>query len=349
MINYSVFKALAFKLDPEFIHDLTINTAHFSPLMSELFNPPKIDERYQLKLGEMTWRFPVGVAAGFDKNARAISFFERLGFGAIEVGTVTKKPQIGNPKPRIHRHSEINSIQNAMGFPNEGSERILKNLLSTKNQKLSVGVNIGKNKDTTEQDTPAEYAYLYQMFAPHCDYLVINISSPNTPGLRNFQKKELLSPILEAIKEVHSKVSKPIFIKIAPDLNDDEIKMICELSKEFQFNGIIATNTTTQHHFGKGGLSGQYIKPYSQKVRQKVCQYLKEDPSQQVIGVGGIDSYDEIKEFWKQGGGFVQVYTGFIYKGPQLLKDISQGILRDMEKYQFSNLQQMYQNIQRVE
>ncbi len=346
---YSAFKQFAFKFDPEFIHDLTINFAHLSPHMAKVFAPLNNSHKYQLEAGELCWNFPVGVAAGFDKNARAISFFEQVGFGAIEVGTVTKQPQVGNPKPRIFRHPEINSIRNAMGFPNEGSQKILNNLLNAPGYSLCLGVNIGKNKDTTPEQTPEEYAYLYQMFAPHCQYLVVNISSPNTPGLRDFQKKELLAPILAAINEVKKSVPKPVFIKIAPDMDSQDLQMICELSKEYGFSGIIATNTTIQHDLGKGGVSGAYIKPYATKVRNEVCKFLAEDPQQIVIGVGGIDSYQEIKDFWKQGGSFAQIYTGFIYQGPALLKNIAKDIDADLKKYQFNNVQELFKNIKEID
>ena len=348
MSLYSVFKNIAFKFDPEKIHDLTISSAHIAPKFADLFTRIKSDDRFALDSPCMQWKFPVGVAAGFDKNAKAISFFEKLGFGALEVGTITKQPQIGNPKPRVFRHAKINSLQNGMGFPNAGSDEILKNIKQSEHSHLILGSNIGKNKNTTEANTPEEYAYLYKMFAPVSNYIVVNISSPNTPGLRSFQKKEMLAPILQAINEEKKLIHRPIFIKIAPDLSEDEVVMLCELSKEYEFNGIIATNTTIQHEFGAGGLSGDFIKPYSQKVRSLVCQNLKEDSSQVIIGVGGISTYDEVKEFWKQGGHFVQVYTSFIYHGPQLLADIKNGIRSDLIKYGFKNLNEFHQNIHQI-
>ncbi len=341
---YSVFKQFAFKLDPEFIHDVTINSAHHLPQLAKIFNSLQKNDKYALKSNELSWNFPVGVAAGFDKNALAINFFEELGFGAVEVGTITKLGQVGNPKPRVFRHPNIQSVQNAMGFPNQGSEQILKNLKNTKT-KLCIGANIGKNKETTEKETPAEYAHLYQMFANYSDYLVVNISSPNTPGLRSFQKKDLLMPIMQALKEVQKCHYKPLFIKIAPDLDLDDLKMICELCKELEFSGIVATNTTVQHNFGVGGLSGKYIKQYSQKIRTKTCEFLREDPNQTIIGVGGIDSYQEIKDFWRQGGSFTQVYTSFIYQGPQLLQNIAKDIDKDFEHYGVNSVQELISKI----
>lgn len=339
---YSAFKQLAFKFDPEFIHDLSIHSGHALPRVSKLFSPLKYDSNLSLEVGPLHWKFPVGLAAGFDKNAMALEFFDQLGFGAIEAGTVTKKPQIGNPKPRIFRHLELKSVRNAMGFPNQGSESILQNITNSHHQISSLGVNIGKNKDTSEADTAEEYSYLYRMFAPVSDYIVVNISSPNTPGLRSFQKQELLAPILGAIKLEREKFEKPVFIKIAPDLSDDDLKMICEQSKNFDFNGVIATNTTIQHNYGKGGVSGAYIKSISQNIRKKVCEVLKEDPNQIIIGVGGIDSYEEIKEFWKNGGSFTQVYTSFIYQGPQMLKNIADAMRQDMQKYQVQSVQELF-------
>jgi dihydroorotate dehydrogenase len=345
---YSVFKHLAFKLDPEQVHNFSLGFFSKAPVLSEFFPLIKIDPRLELTCNELTWKFPVGVAAGFDKNAQAVSFFESMGFGALEVGTITKLPQKGNDKPRIFRHQEIDSIRNAMGFPNAGSEEIFKQLKKVKTKGMLIGTNLGKNKDTSESETPEEYAHLYEKFAPVSDYLVINISSPNTVGLRSFQKKDLLKPILEAVNEKRKFLSKPIFIKIAPDLDLSDLKMICELSKEMGFSGIIATNTTIQHDFGKGGLSGSYIKDISRKIRAQVCDVLAEDKSQTVIGVGGIDSYQEIKDFWKQGGDFTQLYTSFIYKGPPMINEIQSHLLADLEKFQFKNLQEMKDNIDQV-
>ena len=342
MNTYSVFKHLAFRLDPEFTHDSTLKLANKSPWLANIFKSPKPNKKLELKTPVLNFPFPVGVAAGFDKNALAIPFFENLGFGALEVGTITKKPQAGNPKPRISRHPSINSLQNAMGFPNSGADKIFENMTENLPKRMKLGANIGKNKETSELDTPDEYLYLYKMFAPISDYMAINISSPNTPGLRAFQKKDKLKPIVEAIFSGQKESEKkPTFLKIAPDLEEAEIKMICELVKEFSLDGIIATNTTIQHDFGLGGLSGDYIKPYAQKARKIVCDVLREDSTKTVIGVGGISSYDEIKEFWKQGGLFTQIYTSFIYHGPNLLKEIEKSILKDMNSLGCEDLNQL--------
>lgn len=338
---YSVFKQLAFKVDPELAHNMIINSSPYLTSFTGLFSPLKLDPKYQLNRNDLSWNFPVGLAAGFDKNAKAISFFQSLGFGSVEVGTVTKEPQKGNPTPRIWRHPALDSLQNAMGFPNGGYKEMTQNLQRMPRKEICLGINIGKNKQTSEEKTAEEYAFLYSKMAPLADYLVINISSPNTPGLRQFQDKSKLLPILEAVNEQRKILPKPCFIKISPDMDAQDIELVCELSKEKKYSGIVATNTTIQHEFGKGGLSGAFIKPMAKKTRSIVCDILREDSSQQVIGVGGIDCFSDIKEFWQQGGGFVQVYTAFIYQGPDLLKSIAKEIEEELGKHQMKNLSEL--------
>jgi dihydroorotate dehydrogenase len=322
---FKLFQSFAFRQDPEKIHDLSLKMFKYFPQLSSCFNTPKLSDKYHYHDGHMQWDFPVGLAAGFDKNAMALDFFARLGFGAVEIGTVTKKPQDGNAKPRIWRHEEIASLTNAMGFPNLGHQIIRQNILNTSHS-TCLGVNIGKNKETQISETPSEYAYLYEYFAHCADYITINISSPNTPGLRSLQNKDALKEILVAVSEKRKDFAKPLYLKIAPDLEKEALYDLVDLSKEFQLSGIIATNTTIQHSFGSGGASGQYLKELSNKARTHICQAAKETPSLSIIGVGGIDSFADIHHFWKMGGSFVQIYTAFIYQGPQLLTDIQNEI-----------------------
>jgi len=342
---YSVIKPIAFKLDPEKIHDMIIYTGAKKSTIGLLPGFHNNCENLALNINQFKWRTPVGLAAGFDKNGQALDFFSNIGFGAIEAGTITKLPQVGNDKPRIWRHPNLLSIQNAMGFPNQGADKILENIKKRKIFNTTLGINIGKNKNTTDLDTPSEYAYLYQKFAPIADYLVINISSPNTPGLRSFQKKELLSPILEAVTLERTKIPKPLVLKISPDMDTKDIATLCELSKEFKLSGIIATNTTADHKFGVGGLSGEYLRDKAFNTRKLVCENLREDKSQIIIGVGAIESYQDIKDFWKLGGSFVQIYTSFIYQGPQILNTIYNEMRADMKKNQFLSVQELYDNI----
>lgn len=342
---YPAFKFFAFMNDPESVHDLSMKTFKHFPFFSALFPSVPTSDKYSITDGHMTWNFPVGLAAGFDKNAQAIDYFSRVGFGAVEVGTVTKEPQIGNARPRIWRLPKENSIRNAMGFPNTGSQIIRENILaSVPAHSGCLGVNIGKNKNTSVQDTPEEYAYLYEYFANDCDYLVINISSPNTPGLRDLQTKEAFRDICTAVDEKRKMINKPLYLKIAPDLSEQNVRDMIELSKEFKLSGIIATNTTIQHDLGSGGVSGKLIKDVSYKIRKQVCEMTKETGELSVIGVGGIDSFAEILEFWKQGGDFVQIFSSFIYQGPQVLRNIQFEIDKVLKESQAKNLQEWLQD-----
>jgi dihydroorotate dehydrogenase len=338
---YPLFKPLAFQMDPENIHDLSMNIFSKVPSVASLFPTWSQNERYQVTDGHMTWNNPVGLAAGFDKNAKAIDYFSKAGFGAIEVGTVTLQPQIGNDKPRIWRYPNLLSIRNAMGFPNIGADEIYKNLSKQKKTGTPIGVNIGKNKTTSVLDTPSEYAQLYERFSPLCDYLVINISSPNTPGLRQLQTKEAFSEICKAVDEKRKLHHKPLYLKISPDSNTDDIRDLVELAKEYKLSGIIATNTTSNHQFENGGMSGAYIKNISLKMRKLVCEMTKETKDISVIGVGGINSFNEILDFWKDGGSMVQLYSSFIFEGPKVLTNIQTELDIYMHNLGLKNVQQL--------
>lgn len=343
---YPIFKHLAFKSDPEKIHELSMKIFNSLPQLSGIFPGSIPSNKYKISDGHMSWSFPVGLAAGFDKNGQAIEFFDRCGFGAVEVGTVTKQPQVGNPRPRIWRLPEINSIRNAMGFPNAGAQELKRNIEHS-TYKTCLGVNIGKNKETSVEDTPEEYAYLYEKFAPQADYLVINISSPNTPGLRDLQTKDAFSKICDAVNEKRKENSKPLYLKISPDLSKEGIVDMVELSKEYNLSGVITTNTTVQHDYGKGGLSGKYIKEISAEARKIACEVAREDQNLSIIGVGGIDSFEEINEFWKQGGRFVQIYSSFIFHGPKLLKDIQKDIDQLLKNTQAADLQEYINSLKK--
>lgn len=342
---YPLFKSLAFQLDPERVHDLSMGVFSKLPNVSSLFPGWSQSERYNLSDGHLTWSNPIGLAAGFDKNARAIDFFTNVGFGAIEVGTVTLKPQIGNDKPRIWRYPSLLSIRNAMGFPNLGAEAIYNNIVSHKKTSTPLGVNIGKNKETSVKDTPLEYAKLYEKFAPICDYLVINISSPNTPGLRELQTKEAFAEICTAVNEKRVLRPKPLYLKISPDSNPKDIRDLVELSKQYKISGIIATNTTSDHQFQKGGMSGAYLKDISHKMRKQVCEMTKETKDLSVIGVGGINSFAEILDFWKDGGKMVQLYSSFIFEGPQLLTNIQNELDLYLDNLGLQNVQQLVDSL----
>ena len=224
---FSIFKPLAFTMDPENVHDFSMRYFSKYPNLSHLFPCAKVSEQLSITDSHIKWSSPLGLAAGFDKNAVAIEFFDKIGFGAVEVGTVTIEPQVGNERPRIWRYPENNSIRNAMGFPNAGSKVILENIKSSKHT-CSLGINIGKNKETSLSNTPYEYAKLYEMFAPHGDYIVINISSPNTPGLRNLQTKEAFRDICIAIDEKRKEYNQVNEIK---DMDKKDLSINEEIEK----------------------------------------------------------------------------------------------------------------------
>lgn len=337
---YSIFKHVAFKLDPETVHDLSINSFHSFPFLSRTFKGAQLSKRYELSDGHMSWQFPVGLAAGFDKNARAIEFMQGLGFGSLEVGTITPLAQIGNDRPRIKRIPEQNSLLNAMGFPNAGSEEIYQNIIqSNKSDKIIIGSNLGKNKTTPDQDAPKDYAILYEKFAPISDYLVINISSPNTPGLRALQSKDGFKAICKAVEEKRKNLKKPLYLKIAPELDQRDLDDLIDICKEYKLSGVIATNTSIQHNYGKGGLSGDIIREESKNTRKRVLESLKETPEISCIAVGGINRFEDLKEFWQLGGSFAQIYTAFIYHGPEILYRFQKAIDQELAKSDFDNLQ----------
>lgn len=346
MAIYSFFKSFAFKLDPEKAHDLSIAAFEKAPWMSSILPRAKPDQKYRLSDGHMQWDFPIGLAAGFDKNARAMNFLSGLGFGALEVGTITVKPQIGNPKPRITRFPNERSVVNAMGFPNQGMDVIKTRVLHAHlNNACKIGSNLGKNKDTSIENTPEDYALLYENFANISDYLVINISSPNTPGLRALQSKEGFRAICEAVSEKRKVNFKPLYLKIAPELEKNDLEDLIDICKEFKLSGIIATNTSVSHDYGKGGLSGELITEQARVARERVLEMTKETPDLSVIGAGGISKFEHVLDFWKKGGSFAQIYTSFIFQGPKILKDFQDGIDDLLAKTQAKSLQEWKESL----
>lgn len=344
---YEILKRLAFRVDPERIHHRAISIAsNYPKLCSGLFPQSSTDQRLKVNVGGLTWPFPVGLAAGLDKNGEAVDFFSSLHFGAVEVGTVTPLPQEGNPRPRLHRLLEHESILNRMGFNNIGADGVLEKLnLANTNGKV-LGVNIGKNKNTSENEAPNDYRLLYSKFVDIADYLVINISSPNTPGLRDFQGREKLCSILDAIKDIRK--PKPLYIKVSPDMAGENVSEIASLAKEYNLQGIVATNTSVMPEYGEGGVSGKLIKDKASQIRKLVLESLRETPNIDCVGVGGIDSMEDIIKFWKQGGKVVQIYTSLIYKGPKMLVDIKKAIINLIDEYQFNDLEELIKNIDEV-
>lgn len=309
---YSLIKPLFFSLDPEKAHNMALALAHLSPVLGKLSGTPSRHE-FNLKVGSINWTFPVGLAAGLDKNAEALEFFDAQGFGAIECGTVTLKPQEGNPRPRMFRYPEEQSLRNAMGFPNQGLLEILPRLRAY-NGATPLGVNIGKNKETTPEESISELSLLFETLQDHAQYFVVNVSSPNTPGLRALQEKSYLTELFTEINK--HRLDRDLYLKIAPDLPEEKIIELTQLAREMKLTGIIATNTTIMPERGAGGISGVLLKEKSREVRRII---LREMPDLELIAVGGISTPLDLFNLWKDGGKAAQVYTAYIYQGPTLL------------------------------
>lgn len=265
----------------------------------------------------------VGLAAGMDKNGEAIEGMDALGFGFIEVGTVTPKPQPGNDKPRMWRHLEIGALRNAMGFNNEGAEALGKRLAKLRatpaGRKIIVGVNIGKNKTTAADDAVGDYASCTRTLARYADYLVINVSSPNTPGLRDLLQIDALRPIVRAVRaeaDRNTTQHLPVLVKISPDMADEDLPGIAQLVKDEGLDGVVATNTTIDHDFGAGGLSGEPLTRRSRAVVRQLRDLLPLDTL--IIGVGGVTSIDDARGMLAAGADLIQIYSSFVTRGPLL-------------------------------
>ena len=335
---FRIFRFFAFRVDPERIHHLTLFLFSLFPRgLSWIFGQYRHDPKYALKVGGLVWPFPVGLAAGLDKNAVAVDFFSRLLFGAIEVGTITPLPQGGNPKVRLFRYPHLRSLRNQMGFNNEGMEKVGRNICPLKRRKI-LGINLGKNKSTPKEKAPEDYRKLYEYFAPLGDYLVINVSSPNTPGLQELQGQ--LEDILASLEEARRQNPCPLFVKISPDLPEESLVSIVEVAKNYRLTGLIASNTAVMEDFGPGGMSGEILREKARTTRRKLLR-LVEGRGLEVIGVGGIASFEDILEFWREGGKVVQIYTSFIYHGPSLLKDIKDRIDELLEKEGVDSLEEL--------
>lgn len=295
------------------------------------------DERLSTELFGLQFANKIGLAAGFDKNARLFHMMDAFGFGFVEVGTVTPKPQNGNDKPRLFRLKKDRALINRMGFNNDGVEGMKKRLRKRK-RNLIVGVNIGKNKTTPLENAVDDYVFCFNELFDEADYFVVNVSSPNTPNLRSLQDKGPLKNILGTLSDLNAQKEKgkPLLLKIAPDLTDGQLDDIVEIALELKLDGIIATNTTisradliTEKEFvkemGNGGLSGAPLKRRSSEV----IKYLKDrsQGSYKIIGVGGIETAEDAQEKLEAGADLVQVYSGFIYEGPGMVRRILKGCL----------------------
>ncbi|MCT1526777.1 quinone-dependent dihydroorotate dehydrogenase [Sphingobacterium hotanense] len=340
---YKLVKPLFFQMNPEQAHhNVTSGLKFFTKiwgtdaLLKSLYTVE--DPRLQTTVFGLTFKNPVGLAAGFDKNADYIEQMSKLGFGFIEIGTVTPKPQPGNDKPRMFRLVNDEALINRMGFNNQGADVAAGRLKHLKEKNgVIIGGNIGKNKVTPNEEAVNDYIYCFNSLFDYVDYFVVNVSSPNTPGLRDLQEKEPLKKILNTLQELNNaKASpKPILLKIAPDLTDSQLDDIVEIVQDTKIAGVIATNTTISREGlysdpnlvkEAGGVSG---KPLTKRSTE-VIKYLsdKSNKAFPIIGVGGIHSAADAIEKLNAGASLIQIYTGFIYEGPGLVAEICKGILK---------------------
>ena len=334
---YSKLRSLIFKIDPEKAHNLAIQSLKFN-LVSNVFDENKNDPIFKTKIFDKELDNPIGIAAGFDKNAEVYNALFRLGFGFVEVGTITPLKQYGNPKPRVFRLVEDEALINRLGFNNHGAEVILDRIKSN-NQLGLLGINIGPNKDSNNRMN--DYLIGLKTFHEVADYITINISSPNTENLRNFHEEsklqELLASILKEKNDLKSKVA--IAVKISPDINENQINLISEILLENEIKAIIISNTSEssrdklsdiQRH-QKGGLSGKPIETKSNILINKFYKLLK--GKIKIIGVGGVDSGQAAYDKFLAGADYIQLYTGMVFKGPNIAgiikKDLKDLLLRD--------------------
>ncbi|MCJ8497483.1 quinone-dependent dihydroorotate dehydrogenase [Chryseobacterium salipaludis] len=329
----SLIRPVLFRFDPEKVHYFTFSVLKNFPFAARLFLPkPVADPRLEREVFGLKFKNPVGLAAGFDKDAKMFQELSDLGFGFIEIGTLTPKPQDGNPKKRLFRLKEDQAIINRMGFNNGGVEAAVERL--RKNKNVLIGGNIGKNKVTPNEHAADDYIICFEELFPVVDYFVVNVSSPNTPNLRELQDKKPLTELLGTLQQLNSKKEKPkpILLKIAPDLSDDQLLDIIDIVQETQIAGVIATNTTlsreglqSENKQETGGLSG---KPLTKRSTE-VIRFLSEKSGKAfpIIGVGGIHTAEDALEKLEAGASLVQLYTGFIYEGPGLIGEINRRIL----------------------
>ena len=335
---YSLIRKILFFFDAEQIHEFSvysiklINRLPFASLIIKKFFYLS-DINLERKLLGLNFKNPIGLAAGFDKNADCYNEFSNFGFGFIEIGTVTPVPQPGNPKKRIFRLVEDKSIINRLGFNNKGLDKVVKNL--DKKRDIIIGANIGKNFFTKNEDAYKDYLKCLNGLNKYVDYFAINISSPNTKGLRDFHDKSLLGPFLKKLINANNKMTKPkpMLLKISPDLDNTQLDDIIQLVMDLNIDGVIATNTTTsrdglmsKYKEETGGLSGMLLKEKSNLI----ISYLRKKLGNNfpIIGVGGIMSPQDAIEKFESGADLVQLYTGFIYEGPGLIKNINKLLLK---------------------
>lgn len=345
MLYTNLLKPLLFRLAPEQAHHLTVKLLEASLLFpgaaAIMRSQYRLkDDRLRRQCFGLDFPNPVGLAAGFDKDGRYFHAMSNLGFGFVEIGTVTPRPQGGNPQPRLFRLPKDGALINRMGFNNEGVDALVERLKKGRPEGVVIGGNIGKNKDTPNEQATDDYLICFEKLFPYVDYFVVNVSSPNTPNLRDLQEKEPLTKLLSTLQQRNQQEAapKPILLKIAPDLTDGQLDDILEIAKTTQLAGIIATNTTISREgletdttavnaIGNGGLSGAPLRERATEVIRYLAEHSR--GTLPIIGVGGITNGQDALEKLAAGACLVQVYSGLVYAGPTLVKEICKAVLAE--------------------
>lgn len=345
---YRLLRPLLFRLDAEHAHELTIGSLAFASrhpgllrFMSWLYG--NRDPRLKTEVFGLEFANPLGLAAGMDKNAAAIPSWAALGFGAAEAGTLTVLQQDGNPRPRLFRLKEDRALINRMGFNNDGAAAAMRRVQALGQASdpeadrpagMVLGINVGKSRVRPIEQSAADYREVLELVWPYADYVVLNVSSPNTPGLRTLQDRGPLMELLEVARSLQGPVSRPVLLKIAPDLSGPALLEICELAGSFGLAGLIATNTTTERSglkndpLEQGGLSGR---PLTQRSLA-VLRYLRANTDLPLVSVGGIWTAADAVARMRAGASLLQLYTGYVYQGPGLVRRILAGLLREVER-----------------
>jgi dihydroorotate dehydrogenase len=352
-LYHSIIRPILFSLSPESAHEFALKTLNHSAIRACFKQSKRFPEFGTLKRFGLEFTNPVGLAAGFDKNGTAAHALADLGFGSIEVGTVTNEPQSGNPKPRLFRLPQDQALINRLGFNNCGAQQLAENIRAHPPDCV-VGVNIGKSRSVAVEQAIPDYRASFAAIYDIADYIAVNVSSPNTPNLRELQRAELLDELLSALQEKNRELAasqkqsaKPLLLKIAPDLNEPEIESIIEVAWRTGVSGIIATNTTVVRaglrtpaskvrSFGDGGLSGAPLREPSNRIISLIFRLTQ--GRLPIIGVGGIFTADDAWEKICAGAGLVQLYTGFIYEGPGIAKRINDGLAEIMRREGFKSI-----------
>ena len=337
---FNILRPLIFKFSPEVAHSLAIKALKLNNIP---YSKPKDNHILETTFCEKKLSSPIGVAAGFDKNAEVYNPLFNLGFGFVEVGTITPKPQFGNPKPRVFRLEEDEALINRLGFNNSGSERISQTIKEN-NKKGFLGINIGPNKDSTNRID--DYLICFRKFYNLADYITINISSPNTENLRDFHNQDELNSLIDKLKNEKKELNSniPLAIKVSPDLNDDQINEVSKIILEQEIGIIIVSNTTDKNRenlkninkLEKGGLSGKPIKKISNEAISKFYKILKDKTK--IIGVGGVSNGQDAFEKIISGATLVQLYTGMVYRGPRIASKISKELIDLLKNKGFKNV-----------